>query len=451
MICHSPKNSSTLMQIFLHLFVGIFSFLVLIRPVQAQISRCEDLLLQTELSTDSSQARFQQALLVAATLGATFYPYLAMAGGFSGVGGGEGLLLFPNKEDARLAKTYIQSHRPIPDDLLSKAQIKTLDRWEMEKAEVTLMPHTQRDTAQTLLERAQSNLRLISPLLANRLHRLSPQIGVSQWTPLQFLPRIGDANPTEAVPDTAVRVQLAARFSQGDNPLGLGPVQSELRLQVVYDARLFQLLSPIDQAMLIFHEHLYALGRSVGHPNSNNMRQHVRAYFAENFTEWRARSQGHLIFPGVFWILQQELVRSFGDYILFFAQTAPERNHPRFSPQRHFDVFRSLVREMRPPLSECRQQGGSPLDCWHRVVDQFGASSQLDDEQSFIYMLYYHYFILHKALHAEAIMDPQNTATEQLNLINHFCRILRQNIQHDNVGSTVKQNALNYCQSALSR
>lgn len=397
--------------------------------------------------------------------GMTLYPWLALAGGdFSGVGGGEGVAIFDDSQDAEVFRELQLNRQSIPTELMSRAKWMSLERWERDDPEYPFIALGPGKTWQDYYQVAIENLRQVSPLAANHLSRVSGWMKFESWEESGdlLLPHLGDAVPRRETGPNEIRVQLALRLSNGNNDRDQGPVSGPLQLKVIYNKKIFDKLHPLDQAMLIFHEEIYALGQSLGQQNSDLIRPLVMTYFLVRLTEIRGSERHELANIAFIIALQQELVKRLGDYVLYFSSLenfSELAQYKYFSPERHYASLYKVVRLMRD--LRIRLESSVPTDQLPRMVmEEFrrqylenlspSGSERLLDVDRFVFISYFYLQVTLNVDVMERLLDRHATPEQYNEDFRQVCNKLSAAAPAFRQNPFLVEGALRYCQSYLS-
>lgn len=382
----------------------------------------------------------------------TFAPYVALArGNFSGSGGGSGVATFSTKEDADLARAIVNRGGTLPEDLLRRAKIQTLERWEMTKGQAGPFSVRPTESAQDILQRGHENLRLLTPVVARRLEQIAAQIQFANWEGAESLPTIVDAKPVLPLGPFEVQIQLAVRFSEGNNRRGYGPTKDGVRLKVYFNKPLFSLLDPLDQAILMMHEQLYALGQASGQTNSNNVRPLVKFFFAAHADHVKRRTDNFLRPNRFTTFVQLQINRHFGDYTVFFSNLDPQTIVPNASlADRHFYAFVQLINEMRGIKNHYLALGYHPDQAAGEALRALAFNPLLSGEKAFMYLAYFFLQKKDKSLNAEALADDRRTSADYTRILALACEQVAGAAKRLVQGLTVGKIAVAYCKELQS-
>lgn len=414
-----------------------------------------------ELKVGNNSKLLQNLLAWGTITAGTLMPFIALAkGGFSGSGGGGGVATFNNAKDAEIARKLIAEGKPLPKNLLKNAKIRTVERWEMDHTE-SLKPfkNDNGDSWPTLHAKAKDNLRILSSVTFRLLNQVSDWMAFAEWSAIDALPNLPDATLRHQLGDREVRVQLAIRLSEGNSLPGKGPTRDRIKLKVIFNKTLFDLLDPLDQAILVLHEELYALAQAAGNNHSDEIRPLVELFFSEYFADLRARSGNGIIPAGSLPFFKLKLLSAIGDYPVFFADhKPPPRGAPR-SADRHFAVFVDVITELRKLMKTLQEEGHAaplrpsfsedatvePPPVAKKAFDLFANHPDITDEQAFVFLSYFLLERMMKAVNAEAIMDSQRSPRELQEALDHTCKVLKEISPRLNPQFVPIEKALRYC------
>ena len=381
----------------------------------------------------------------AATAAGLFFPLASLAGGFSGSGGGSGVLSFKSNTEAAMVREMIAEGKVIPSRGLKTGRLRTLERFEMDSkgtAPFSLPPEAK---WQDYLAKAYQNVRMLSPILARRLEQISEWMEFGDWQHQSALGLLGDANPRHALSENEVAIQVALRLSNGNSKRQDGPTLQKVEIKILFDKRIFDLFDPLDQAILVLHEQLYALGQAAGLKSSDEIRPLVILSFSDYANNLQLRSRGGLLPVGSIPLFKEKLATQFGDYAMFFADLGKIPNTRPRTADRHFNLFVEVISELREGMRSCLGSGMAPSDCGPRVLLAYGKRDDLSDEKAFVFMSY---FLLEKNLriiNSEALINDKLSEEEFVSNLDFACAELRKaslRIKDHSPGLTA---AMRYC------
>ena len=430
-------------------FLTVLRFFVLCVFASTQIAhaqglQCSDLILRQD---ENQPTKLQMAAFKWLTGAAALAPLLAKAGGFSGSGGGEGVISFPTPEMAKMAQSFIDKNQPIPEHIMKLATIKSLEAWESQKTALELFSVREDATWIEIYNQALNHIRVVSPIVASRLVQVSKWMEFSDWDGQSHIPNLGDANPISPLGQNEVRVQLAIRLSDGNNVKGQGPTTGALRLKVLFNRPLFDKLSAMDQAILVLHEQFYALGQAVGQQTSDHIRPLVRAFFTREAVDWENRSENGIRLLGITDFFKTKLMQAFGDYPMFFANVGELPRGEARSAARHLSVFGEVLRELREEMNKCLKGGLAGRACADQIQTSYLKKTNLTEEQAFVFLSYFYSERSLKALNAESIMNPESLRLDYEKAMGLACEIILQNANNFVDDLTGVPLAVKYCRS----
>lgn len=416
----------------------------LLMTLNTQAIRCLDVF--TEQQNNKPQTLAQKATFLLTLAAGTLTPMAVLAaGGFGGVGGGGGVATFKYVIDANRVRSNIRENEPIPPESWARARIQTLDGWEMEQNGMKKFATEPGADWQQILAIAHKNLELVSPIMAKQVRQVSEWMAFGEWKETEQLPILKDATPEKNLHPMHVQIQLALRLSEGNNLRSQGPAQGKVDLKVVFNKPLFDRMDPFEQAMLVFHEQMYALAQAKGYNSSDKFRSFVQIFFSDSILRINSKSEnGSRLFKESA-ELKHFLARYFGDYVMFFAdqaQLAP--GNPR-TAQRHLFVFQELIRELRDVVKDCMKYGRSSHDCSTLAQFQFSLRKDVSPEKAFLFLTF---FFLEKrmgAINAEALLNENLSPVEFNQLMEKACKLM---VQHKNSltsDAVIMKSAQLYC------
>lgn len=431
-------------RVVLHYFLAA---MITVMPLSSRASaqlQCASLFAEPEAPSGLSKKVAAFVSIVSGGI-VTLMPLAAWAGGFSGVGGGVGVAEGAHLKDTQLLRQFLEQKKPVPKDLLARFKLRTLDRWEMEKKQIELMDIPRGASWETILEMAKANIRLVAPTFGRRLDQVAEWMAFSDWQEFSGMGRVPDASTRFNLNENETPIQLVIRFSDGNNERSMGPATGKVRLKVAFNKPVFDLLDPIDQAMLVLHEQLYALAQSAGINSSDRVRPFVYSYFSKYMQEVRDYSQNGMVAARAIPLLKSEIIKLFGTYPMFFSDLdAIDKGAPR-SVDRHFRIFIEVMTEQEKRFEQCTKAGGAGQACADQTLNETMARNDLSDEKAFIFLTY---FLLERAagsFNAEFLTDNKRSAREIEEAFKVACAQLqemRTNIPADN---PVLMGALRYC------
>lgn len=431
--------------------IALFSIRLLGTETTSHSMNCLSALNQpVDRPLDINKNRLSKKLLPffygAAASTAFLMPVLSLAGGFSGSGGGGAVLTIKNKSDLKKANTLRNSGKPLPLKLAKRGQLRTLERFEMEKSGTTPLPFSSGESWQTILDRAYDNVRMISPVLARRLEQVSQWMAFADWRQFADLPIINDATPRHELAPTDFYLQAALRLSNGNNLAVQGPARQKVDIKVLFNQELFELFDPLDQAILVLHEQLYALGQAGGLNTSDDIRPLVTLFFSEYSQDLKERSRDGLLAVGLLPFFKEQLTLKFGDYAVYFSQVDKIQKTKDRSADRHFNLFVEVILELRDLMRECNKTGIEKAACAAKVLTEYVARDDLPPERAFVFI---NYFLLEKTLgivNSEIIMNNKLSNDKYIEVLDFICKQIKLNADSMVDEARAMKAALTYCQ-----
>ena len=145
----------------------------------------------------------------------------------------------------------------------------------------------------------------------------------------KLIEKVEEVSPDYEIPENCRLIPVVTRYSRRAQVDDTHHPQAAIKVKVVFYERYFSKLSPVDQAMLVFHEQLYVLASELGHPNADQIRQFLVYLFAEELHEHVASMPEPFLYSQTLLALKNEAIFVFGDYIHFFNDnTAPAEGEP---------------------------------------------------------------------------------------------------------------------------
>ena len=328
------------------------------------------------------------------------------AGGLSGKGGGSGVACFPSEEIAQKANLWIKANKILPEELLTQAQLQTLESWEQEQINYKIWKAAPGATWEAHLEKVKNMLRDTFPLFMYRVDHTHNWTNLSSWDETEELGLLEDATPIKPIPPHCRRIQLAIRDSSGNNAPGEGPTPNEVQVKIQYVKRYFDKLSPTDQAILVFHEQLYILAQAVGHSDSDIIRAFIRIFFTEPQSEEKASMDQLVRISPIEAELKLQLIRHFGDYPIFF-NLSDSLNATPYSSQAHFKTYMAMTKRLRSQTHDCIQEGKvAANECTNVVMNPYRLIPTLTSAETFIYMAMHGLERSSRLFNVDQVLDP---------------------------------------------
>lgn len=363
-------------------------------------------------------------------------------GGLSGTGGGSGVACFENEDLAAEAETFIKHNKILPKELLAKASLKVLESWEMEQTQQTMWKAKDFETWEQHLENVKNKIRDHFPLFMYRLDQVEDLTEFRQWQNTETLQLLEDANPIKTIPNNCRRIQLALRYSEGDNAIGIGPVTSRPKIKISFIKPYVEKLSQTDMSMLSFHEQLYVLGKSIGHESSDHTRKFVRTFFALTTfgnSSWMTRSRAEAR-------IKYDLVLYFGDYLMYFIDSNPLQQSEFYTAEHQFATYLSFMKKAREQVGECRRKaeasGADGSRCMMKVMDGIRDSGELTKEEAFLFIATFN--LENMGINTDHLMNPKARDANRFEIsMKNTCRVIAERM---NSSFEMVSKALQYCE-----
>jgi hypothetical protein len=409
------------------MFKMIFTILISLQigsHAESRPLKCQDLL--------NHDSRHQIALDNLVYWGLTTAGALASlpawaGGGFSGSGGGGGIISTPSQKNLKTIKNLIRNNQALTPELLREIQVKSLERWELEQDSLDLLAIPEHTRWQEILAIVHQRVRIISPIIADKLVQLSQWMKFEDWQAATSLPQHKDFKLNYSFKEDELFVSLALRLSEGNNLSIQGPSRRNIKLHVIYNSELFAQLEPIDQSILVFHEQLYALAQASGHTTSDEIRPLVKLFFSDYFNSISAQSQNGILASPNLIFFKNKMNLVFGDYTVYFSNSTADQTlvpGSARSTQRHLYVFHEVIEKLRLQMADQDQKIPQHLRAENSFLG-FSKDSTLTPEQAFIFMIY---FFLEKTLrefNAESLMDIQIDTKTHEKRLKIACELLK--------------------------
>lgn len=364
-------------------------------------------------------------LFLLLTLGVSF-SHRAQAGGWGSSGGGSGVACFANKAQADQAKILVDSARPLSVQLKKQmTSVEALDYWEWAQNKPYSLYDFKSNTADGIIAEMHSHAQFFAPIFIYRLQQSAQIIRTTDWSSKKSVPRIYDAKPLHELPNNCTLVQLAARYTKESYKSGEGPTVLVPTVRIDLDQDLFNKMTPLNQAILIIHEQMYLLGQTTGADTSDPIRPLVMTLFAEELSDRKLRS---------------DLVNTFGDYTLFFGEDYKVQGILG-SQESRFNSFYEILRKVRSKIQLCHESKGLTLsiktvqdrhqhqECLASSMNPHTLQEELNEEQSFVFLIYFIADIASHAFNSEVVIAPlQNEVFKEISRdrIQQFCSYLRE-------------------------
>jgi hypothetical protein len=372
----------------------------------------------------------------------------AFAGGWSGSGSGTGVACFATAADAVHADQWLSRNKTLPVEILDKAKLQILERWEMTTLNQEVWEPAKGVLWQQHLEDMKSVLRADLPLFMLRLDQAADWIHFNSWQDMDEIQVLDDVEPIAQLPPECRKIQLVVRYSNGNNSKGEGPTENPIELKVVFLKRYFDRLPESDKAMLMLHEQLYVLGQAIGHPSSDIIRTFVRIFSDKSMSRMKGQA-GHILLNDGLFEIKEQLIHYFGDYIQFFVDHQNVEAGSAFQSRHQFVTFLSMERRLRERMEACIGSGKDRMGCLKSTMDPSVLQSELTPEEAFVYFVFYG---LERSLHkfnADQVMDPSNRDPKNFMLaMRAACEIIN-GYQGDFIAQKLIRDAHDYCQLAI--
>lgn len=375
-------------------------------------------------------------------------------GGWGSSGGGSGVACFSNENDAREADEFILAGKALPSEVRQKIiTLVTLEYWEWTRYTNSKLFNFKSNDYKGILYEVEERGAVLSPTFIYRLKQAREIINFSTWNSNAEIPRVYDADPLKPIPAECRQIQLALRLSNKNNLNEQGPVKHKPEVRVEFNSDLFELLNPLNKAMLIVHENMYLLAQSIGYLKSDRIRPVVIQFFTEELFEdfRRMTPKGPQIQD-----MRNILVEVFGDYIIYFNDDTEITAKP-FSQEARYKSFYKLNQTLRTTIRSCASRipkMASPeatrkryIECKDATMIYMASYPHLDPETAFLFLTHYLYDTIEKKTNSEFLFTPLKSpeflkqADAALVLA---CRLLRRD-QKNLVNEKMGAAAVSYC------
>lgn len=388
--------------------------------------------------------------------------------------GGSGVVCFKDSSRAEQADRALRAKGYLdPEDRGAVESVHLLDRWEAtDRLHFTRFEKYTREaiTAEVLIRFTTG-----APLFAHRLGLVSKKLSTSKWTDSKKLKPIADATPYIEVAKKDPRcrvVQLVARHTRSRK--GYLP---EVRLDI--DNELVGRLTPLDLAMLRFHEELYLIAKESIYKDSDKVREVVAYFFSDEIIEhlqYWLRNEERIEAEKLVTIddklpirvIQEPIHKLLGDYTDYFLMdplARPKKVGKSPSQYSRYLSFVAMIDLLHRRLGDCyRRERFAPktpppnthptvVKCKEQATDLEAMTKLLTAEQAFLFITYYFTEYRRGVQNTEnlIVFDPEDGSTltpKQGRELNNACSSLPQAIAMFEGSERLGARALDYCKSA---
>lgn len=280
-----------------------------------------------------------------------------------------------------------------------RISLVTLEYWEWSEKKPFELFKPRSSDYKGILKEVDVRISSEAPLFIYRLRQAAQIIEISDWSKKNEIPKINDVKPAREIPDNCQLVQLAVRYHRDpEMKVGVGPMTKIPEVVIDFNSDLFGKLDPLNQAILLLHEQIYLLGKTIGHRTSDDIRFLVMRFFEKDL-ESRAKVN-NLNFD-----LRFALSAYLGDYVLYFSDVdlpaSPLTQESRFSS------FIKMLVKFRSDTGACEDKGGDIQDCKDRSMrDIEGHLKWFTEEMTFIFYVHYVLDQMFGYVNAEIILAP---------------------------------------------
>ncbi len=303
------------------------------------------------------------------------------SGGWGSSGGGSGVACYRDT-----TKKEMQS-------------LVTLEYWEWDENKPFELFKPKSSDFKGILKEVDARISLEAPLFIYRLRQASQIIEMSDWSKKTNIPKINDVKPTRKIPNNCELVQLAARYHRDPEiKIGTGPMTKIPEVVIDFNIELFEKLDPLNQAILVLHEQMYLLGKTIGHRTSDEIRFLVMRFFEKDL-ENRAKVK-NLNFD-----LRFVLSAYLGDYVLYFSDIGLPSSP--LTQESRFNAFIEMLVKFRKDVELCDKKGGDVKRCSDLAMQDIeGHLKWFTEEMTFIFYVHYVLDLMYGFVNAEIILAP---------------------------------------------
>jgi hypothetical protein len=320
--------------------------------------------------------------------------------------------------------------------------VVTLDYWDWQATKPFELFTPKSTEYQGILKEVDGRISMHAPLFIYRLRQASHIIEISDWSKKTNIPKINDANPVKKLPENCELVQIAARYHRDAEIItGNGPTSKVPEVRIDFNKELFDLMDPLNQAILVLHEQMYMMGKTIGHHTSDDIRPVVMRFFEKDLNN-PAKIRNYKFDLRIY------LSSYFGDYILYFSDIV--LNASPLTQESRFNSFMEMIKTLRKRIHECSAKGTAIVECKDFVIaDTAGNLKWLTDEMAFMFYTNYILDMANQIINSELIIAPlqeenfRKTAQERLT---YTCQIMRQ-YRKKLPEPDLAEKAQNYCSS----
>lgn len=352
-------------------------------------------------------------------------PHMLMDGsGWQSSGGGGASLCFTNSEDKQLALDQIQNFGLLSDEMIEKAiSIVTHESWEQSGASLDFAsdymahhldtshpdetqwdfskPHFkfQSKTKDEHIQRVDDLIYSHSPVFFERLRMVRRLMPRENWVPAKLTP-IDDFEITPPINLMREDLRSCLHWPVIIRQFDFTPGTNH-PIRIYYDPAIWNRLSPIDQALLTYHEEVYALANYLGHQKADQVRELVRKVFTYMYwSHLQIQYAGNQSLQSR--TFQRDLSAIFGDYFKFFSnELMPTASQgPPATPASWFykyylatqnsdDDIRNCIRTHEHKLISDDERPALVQACNENIFNQLleGEKMHMDPELAFILLV----------------------------------------------------------------
>lgn len=344
-------------------------------------------------------------------------PTFSWAGGWTSSGGGSGVVCFKETADKILADRYIDSSTTLPASIVEKIErVEVLDYFEAAdfvKEEIEQNFKNEQNW-KMLHEQQLQRIQMLTPVFAELLEIVGKKFTDLTWMIQPSLDLLLDQGDQPKIPANCRLIQIALRRSKNEPSTTQGyfgiPART-FEFDFQYNPFWFERLSAINKSMLLLHEELYLLGQSIGgHPKSDDIRYWVREFSLLTQGKVTENTEKHFLpfetkkFESIFSrigrsenlkegvnlpkapnSLRFRLVRSFGDYPLYFFESQETNNFTSPANLRFQDYNRFLL-ALRDFGRQCQNDASMARPCRDLLLEPSRLSQKITDLQAFAYI-----------------------------------------------------------------
>ncbi|MCB0406738.1 MAG: hypothetical protein KDD34_00965 [Bdellovibrionales bacterium] len=379
-------------------------------------------------------------------------------GDWSTKGNGTGILCFPSENEAKLADPYLKEGNLIPNKILDKGQLRMLESWELEQLDgLKVWEDGQSKNWQEYYASVTKVYKKFFPLFMQKIEYAADWAKFSEWmdTNVTALPleKVEEVNPSTSVPNSCRLVPIVTRYQKSvDGKKQISEKefvipQTDIIVKVVFYPSYFNRLSISDQAILVFHEQIYVLAKAFGHKSSDEIRFLLR-YFFSNDVKILLENSSPIFLNKELFSFKEYLVKLLGDYVQYFALSAPPKVEKGKLAQKHYSTFYFLNTKYRDLVGQCREAGKDSNLCRDEILSPEKITPSLNEEESFLYWTRYLLENSMKVFNSDLVMNPE-ASKQEFNAAMSVACIMLEDAQYLLREPNLMEKALQYCDAMV--